>query len=117
VVEADHAALVQAFRGARDLAGLVADALEVGDHLDRRHHGAQVVRGRLAAHDQVAAGVVELDFELVHGLVVGHHLVGLLGIADAEASSASSNWVSTMPPISSTLERIASSSWSYCLDE
>ncbi len=85
VGEAGRAALVQAFRGARDLARLVADALEVGDDLDRGHDGAQVVGGRLALDDQVAAGVVELHFELVDGVVVRHHLVGLGDVADPEA--------------------------------
>jgi hypothetical protein len=62
-----------------------ATLVEVGDHLDGGHHGAQVVRGRLAFHDQVAAGVVQRDFKLVDGLVFGHHALGARDVADAEA--------------------------------
>lgn len=75
---------MQIFRGARDLGRLVADAFEVGDDLDRRHHGAQIVGGRLAPHDQVAAGVVERHFELVDGVILGDHAVGAVLVADAE---------------------------------
>ncbi|MCY1370816.1 hypothetical protein D9M69_579240 [compost metagenome] len=79
------AALVQILRHAGDFGRLVAYALEVGDHLDGGHDGAQVVGGRLAAHDQMAARIVQRHFELVDDIVFAHHAVGALGIADAEA--------------------------------
>ncbi len=85
VVDGDRAARVQRFGGAGDLGRFVADALQVGNDLDGRHDGAQVVGGRLAAHDQVAAGVVQRDFQLVDGVVFAHHAVGAFRIADAEA--------------------------------
>ena len=53
--------LVDQLRHAGDLLGLVADALEVGDGLDDRDDQPQVARGRLAASDDVAARLVELD--------------------------------------------------------
>ena len=42
-----------------------ADSLEVGDHLDRCHHRAQVICRRLTLDDQVAAGVIQRHFHLV----------------------------------------------------
>ena len=47
---------------ARDLGGLVADALEVGDGLDHHHQHAQVAGGGLAARDDGAAVLVDADF-------------------------------------------------------
>ena len=44
---------------ARDLGGLVADALEVGDGLDHGHDHAQVAGGGLAARDDGAAVLVD----------------------------------------------------------
>jgi hypothetical protein len=84
VGEAGGAALVQAFRGARDLAG----SSPMRSRSVMTLMVAITVRRSFAAagaHDQVAAGVVELHFELVDRVVVGHDLVGPGRVADAEA--------------------------------
>ena len=104
-------------RHARDLLRLVADALEVGDGLGDGEDQAQVVRRRLALDDDLAAVAVERDLHAVHLVVGGDHVVDQRAVAArSSASSARRICDSTSPPISSTRERIASSSASNCLE-
>ena len=69
-----RALLVDALGHARDLLGLVADALEVGDDLADRHDQAQVARRRLALDHDVVDGAVDRDLVAVDARVVFDHL-------------------------------------------
>ena len=51
--------------GLRDVHRLVADALEVGVHLDRRAHVPKVRRDRMLQRQQPERQVVDLELELV----------------------------------------------------
>ena len=101
----------------RDLLHLVADALEVVDDLADRQHHPQVDRRRLPLGDDLRALLVDADLQLVD-----RRLVGADGVEQARsrrpapsASIARVSCFSTMPPIDSTPERIASISASNCL--
>jgi len=72
---------VDQLRHARDLRRLVADALQIGDGLHHRDQQAQVAGGRLAARDDLAAGLVEADLESVDAVVVGDHAVDQVHLA------------------------------------
>jgi hypothetical protein len=78
------AVLVDRLRHARDLLGLVADALQVGDDLADSHDQAQVARRGLALDDDVVARAVDRDFVAVHAALVLDHLSDHRGIAAAE---------------------------------
>ena len=75
---------MQALAHLGDLLGLVADALQVGDHLDDRHHQTQVTRRGLALGDHLGAGFVELQLHRVDALVVVDHLLEFVQVAVAE---------------------------------
>jgi hypothetical protein len=85
LVDVGATALLDGLGGTRNLGRFVADALQIGDDLDGRHHGAQVVGRRLAPHDQVTAGIVERDFELVDVFIGLDDLLRPFGVAGPEA--------------------------------
>jgi hypothetical protein len=58
----------------RAIFGLV-DALQIRDCLADGQNKTQVVRSRLALHDDMAAVVVDVDFALVHPAFTRNHLV------------------------------------------
>jgi len=78
------ALLVDALGHARDLLGLVADALQVGDDLADRHDQAQVAGRRLALDDDVVAGAVDGHLVAVDARVVLDDLRDQRGVAGAE---------------------------------
>ena len=66
----------------RDIRGLVADALQVGDHPQRGGDGAQVLGHRLLAQQQIHTAAFDLPFQLVDlPLQGGHLLLGMVGHA------------------------------------
>ena len=65
----------------RDVHGLVADALEVGVHLDDRTHQPQVGRDRILQREELDAQVVDLELELVDRGIAGGHLDRQIGLA------------------------------------
>ena len=64
----------QADRHARDLGGLVADPLQIGDGLDHGVDQSKVTGGRLAAHQDLAAILVDPHLDAVDRLIGGLHL-------------------------------------------
>jgi hypothetical protein len=59
----------------------VADALEVGDHLERRRHEAQVGAGRLAQGEDVQAQVIDRHLGRVDGAIGLDHPARQVGVA------------------------------------
>ena len=68
-------------RAARDVGGIVGDALEVGGDLEGRNDGAQVERHRLAQGDQHRRPLVDLVVHVVDLLVGGDDHLGEVGVA------------------------------------
>ncbi len=83
----DDAAFMHVLRSARDLGRFVADALQVGDCLDRCHHRTQVICGRLAFHNQMTARVVQRDFKSVHVFVGLDHRDRAFDIASTKTGN------------------------------
>ena len=63
--------LQQLLRAPGDVDRLVADALQIGGHLDRGEHAAEIVRQRLKPREDVHALAVDLLLQRIHRLVVG----------------------------------------------
>ena len=68
-------ARVNEFGHTRDFLRFVADALQVSDGLDHRHHHAQVTGRRLALGNDVCAVVVDANFQRVHAMIIGDDLI------------------------------------------
>ena len=64
-----------------NIAGGVADALDVGDHLQRAAYPAQIGGHRLLAQNQIQAGVLDVLFQGIDLPVPGDHLFGQLLVA------------------------------------
>ncbi|MNP42212.1 hypothetical protein D3C76_1359680 [compost metagenome] len=59
--------------GATDLVRYVADAFQLGNGLDDRHHQAQVAGGRLAFGNDAHAGLVDRHFHHIDlGITLDH---------------------------------------------
>ena len=69
----------------RDVDGQVADALEVGIDLDRRHDGAQVRSHGLIQREQRKTAVVDFDVQPVNRFVLDEHAIDQFEIAIDEA--------------------------------
>src|SRR5690606_32114533 len=107
---------LQPLRHGSDLLRLVAHALQIGYHLVRHQHAAQVQRSRRAAREQLDAFLVDLALHTVDARLVGDHLRRQLASCVRSASTELRICCSTSPPISSTRLRRRSSSASKCLD-
>ncbi len=64
-----------------DVDGLVADALEVGVHLDDRAHQPEVGGDGILEREKLDAQVVDFELELVDRRVAGRHLDRQIGLA------------------------------------
>ncbi len=67
-------------RGAADFVRHVADALQLGNGFDDRHHQAQIAGGRLALGDDAHAGFVDRHFHHVDLGVAFDNSLGQLAI-------------------------------------
>ena len=68
----------------RDIRGVVAHALDIGDHLHGGRNVAQVARYRLLAQQQGHAAVLNVPLHVVDAVIPLHDLLGGCGVGGAQ---------------------------------